>query len=405
MAQLRRHSVLAPLGSIRAAIASCEPDFILPCDDDAAMQLCALYAKAGRARWSEDSIRDRIGQSLGVPDAYARMARRGELAVLAAQLGVRTPATGSIETPGDLQCWLEQYGFPAVLKLDTTWGGQGVTIVDSGVEARRVFAILRARPPILRSLARMLLDRDLRYTLRALSRRRPSITVQQFIDGTPANRAVACWNGRVLAGTSVEALCTHHATGPATVVRLIDNPEMAATAARLVQHLGISGLWGLDFVVERATGAAYLIEVNPRATPTCHLAFGTSPSLPLALYRKITPRPPHAVPTAIDSAVVAMFPGEWQRDPFSAYLKSAYHDVPWREPKLVRDGTDRPWAERGIAARWWAERRRTSLPARGVLDVAPGAGAVPAPAASGVRAVSGHEPRSRIAASAADRST
>jgi len=406
VARIRRHSVLAPLYAIRAAIASCEPDLILPCDDDAALQLCALYAKTDPAQRSEELIRDRIGRSLGVPDGYSRMALRGQLAVLAAELGVRTPATAEIATRGDLRCWLEQYGFPAVLKLDATWGGLGVAVVDSLSAAQRVFDLMKSRPPLAKSVMRTLLDRDPRYTLRALSPRRPSITVQKFIHGTPANRAVACWNGSVLAGTSVDALRTQHATGPATVVRVVDNPEMTASAAQLVRRLGVSGLWGFDFVKETTTGAAYLIEVNPRATPTCHLSIGADRSLPLALFSQITARPPRALPTAIHQSIIAMFPGEWQRDPFSTYLVSAYHDVPWHESKLVRDGTDRPWAERGMLARLWARHRPQVPVARGALPAG-------APATLLVAESTAIEPpsngadksHSQIGRSVADRST
>ena len=104
-------------------------------------------------------------------------------------------------------------------------------------------------------------------------------------------------------------------------------------------------------------GQEHLIEVNPRATPICHLAVGNDRSLPLALYSELTGRPPRDQPFAINQSVIAMFPGEWQRDSSSPYLRSAYHDVPWPEANLVRDGIDGPWAERGLVARLWARRR------------------------------------------------
>jgi hypothetical protein len=37
-----------------------------------------------------------------------------------------------------------------------------------------------------------------------------------------------------------------------------------------------------------------------------------------------------------DKDEIAIFPREWLRDPASPWLKSAYHDVPWDDPEVVR---------------------------------------------------------------------
>ncbi|MGB5081500.1 MAG: ATP-grasp domain-containing protein, partial [Burkholderiales bacterium] len=162
---------------------------------------------------------------------------------------------------------------------------------------------------------------------------------------------------------SVEAIRTQHATGPATVVRVIENPEMSEAARRLVRRLGVSGLWGIDFILEKSTGAAYLIEMNPRATPICHLPLGAGRNLPAALYAQLAGSPPPALPATIEGDVIAMFPGEWSRNPASPYLRSGYHDMPWDEPGLIRDCIDRPWSERGLIARLWARMRaKASMP-------------------------------------------
>jgi hypothetical protein len=155
----------------------------------------------------------------------------------------------------------------------------------------------------------------------------------------------------VLAGISVAALQTQSPTGPATVVQVIDNEDMAAAATKLVRALGLTGLCGLDFVIDTDTNAAYLIELNPRATPICHLPLGAGRHLPLALYSRLVGKPAASIAPAIGNGVIAMFPAEWRRDPLSPYLRSSFHDVPWTEIGLVRDCVDLPWEHRGIAAR------------------------------------------------------
>lgn len=342
--RIHHAGALAPLRSLRAAIGDAAPDFIVPCDDDAALHLQRLHADA-----PSSALGRLVERSLGTPASCTLATVRGELMRMARAEGVRVPATERVATPDDLDAWAAQHRFPAVLKVDRSWGGFGVTIVQDLAQAHAALGQATRRSP-WRALVQLLLRRDPSQLLR-LGGTHPGVTIQAFIAGVPANRAVACWQGEVLAGTSVVALQTRSPTGPATVVRAVANAEMAETAARLVRALGLSGLCGLDFVIEAATGAAWLIEVNPRATPICHLPLGAGRDLPAALHARLTGRAVRLDAPSISADVIAMFPGEWCRDPRSPYLGSAFHDVPWSETELVRDCVDLPWEERGLAAR------------------------------------------------------
>lgn len=346
--RVHRHRALAPLGSLRDAIAAAIPDLIVPCDDGAALHLDALHRQAGSER-SGQTLRTLIELSLGAPAACTLATSREALMALASSLGVRHPGTAAIEGPAELAAWIGRHGLPAVLKLNRSWGGQGVAIVHTLAEAQAALARL-CSPPSLRTLAvRLLLDRDWTPLWNRVTGPDPAVSVQNFIAGTPANRAVACWRGEVLAGTSVEAVETQDATGPATVVRVIDNREMTEAARRLVAHLGLSGFWGFDFVL--GANAACLIEVNPRATPVCPLPAGDD--LPASLLGALTGQS-CAIARSVAHEVIALFPGETRRQPDSVHLYSAWHDVPWNEPALVQDCLAKPWAERGWIARLWA---------------------------------------------------
>jgi hypothetical protein len=351
---------LRPIASLRAAIRAAEPDLIVPCDDNAAVHLHRLYEESVGEVDAGYGPRALIARSLGVPEACSLATRRGSLLALAADAGVRIPATAVAATRSELRDWLAQHGVPAVMKIDCSWGGQGVAIVHSQDEALHAFGLMAARPSIVKAATRTLLERDPSLLLRALKGTRRSVTLQKFVSGRPANRAVACWHGRVLAGISVEALETQHLTGPATVVRVIENAEMSGAVVRLVRRLGISGLWGADFVLDSTSGAAYLIEMNPRATPICHLPLGMGRDLPAALYAQLTGSPPPTIAATIDHDVIALFPGEWRRKAASSHVRHDYHDVPWDEPGVVRDGIRQPWAERGWLARLRARTRPKS---------------------------------------------
>jgi ATP-grasp domain len=355
--RLHRHDVLRPLRALRAALLAAKPDLVIPCDDEAAVLLQQLHARCDEAEPDDRALSALIRRSLGSPAACLLATSRGSLLALAAELGIRVPHTSPVATPQALDDWLARRPLPAVIKIDGSWGGRGVAITHSHDEAQGAFARLSARPTLRNALVRALLDRDLAPLRSALRHDAPPVTLQDHVSGHPANRAVACWHGEVLAGTSVLALRTQQATGPATVVRVIDNAEMEEAVRRLVRRLGLSGLWGVDFVIEAATGAAYLIEVNPRATPITHLALGPGHDLPAALLAALGGPNGHAPREPIGRDVIALFPGEWQRDAASEHLHRAHHDIPWAEPALVRDGLLRPWAERGWMARSWARLR------------------------------------------------
>lgn len=355
------YSAVGPLASLRAAITSAAPDLVIPCDDNAAVHLNQLYLSTTGDDPASNALRALLARSLGTPAACTLATARGEFMALAADEGVRIPQTCIARTEEELADWLAQHRLPCVIKIDSTWGGQGVAIVRSHEEARRAFVLMASSPSLGSALARLLLDRDLSPLLNVLKRAKRTVTLQEFIVGTPANRAVACWQGQVLAGNSVEAIQTQHATGPATVVRVIENTEMNETAQKLVRRLGLSGLWGIDFVLEAGTGAAHMIELNPRATPISHLALGSGRSLPAALIARFTGALPPLPASTIEQEVIALFPGEWRRDPASAHLSCAHHDIPWDEPGLVQDCIATPWAERGWVARLWALLRPRSL--------------------------------------------
>jgi hypothetical protein len=55
--------------------------------------------------------------------------------------------------------------------------------------------------------------------------------------------------------------------------------------------------------------------------------------------------------------VIALFPQEWHSDPASEYLATAYHDVPWREPRLVKACVDFYVARK----RWYSPQRLVKL--------------------------------------------
>lgn len=327
---------LAPLRSLEHAITATNPAFLVSGDDLATWHLHCLYFAKQLLGNPGAAICSLIERSLGSPQHYRVVDDRGAFMQLSKEEDLRIPRTVTISNSAELNPCVAQVGFPAVLKANGTSGGSGVRVVQNSEEAARAVRLLEAPPLLARAAKRAIFDRDRTLVWPALQRKRSKVTAQSFIRGREATSALACWKGKVLASLHFEVLQKSHASGHATVLRRIEHPEMAAAAEKMVRRLELSGLHGFDFMLEADSRAAYLIEINPRATQVGHLSFGPGHDLPSALVSAATNLPLSAAPKISENDTIALFPQEWLRDPASPFLRSGYHDVPWEEPELLR---------------------------------------------------------------------
>ena len=327
---------LDALTSFADAISAAKPDLIVPGDDLATQHLHLLYGQEQRKGEAGATVCALIERSLGTSDGFAVINARTKFMELAQSEGIRVPRTEVIQDSSDLKKWFSHTDSPAVLKSDGSSGGDGVRVARTFEDAERALRSLQAPPLVVRAVKRALFDQDMRLLRPALLRRRSTVNAQVFIAGREANTAVACWKGEVLASLHFEVINKVGSAGHATVVRLIDNEEMSAAAQKIVRRLNLSGVHGFDFMLESHTGIAYLIEINPRATQVGHLALGLGRDIPAALYSAVSGQAVHPAPRVTEDDTIALFPQEWIRDPASTFLQSAYHDVPWDKPKLIR---------------------------------------------------------------------
>lgn len=326
---------LAPLRSLRSAIADAAPDLIVSGDDLATRHLHRLYDHERQDGKTGSAICELIERSLGAAESFPISYARAGFMELAEQEGIRIPKTEVIGHIDDLKNWIIENAFPAVLKANGTSGGDGVRVVRTVEEAERALRFLQAPPRFLRAAKHALMDDDLTLLSPSLRRQKFVVNAQAFIEGREATSAVACWEGKVVAALHFEVIRKRSSSGPATVVRLIENAEMSAAAEKMAARLHLSGIHGFDYMLEEQTGHAYLIEINPRATQVGHLALGSGRDIPAALYAAVSGEAAHPAPRVTEKETIALFPQEWIRDPESPYLRSAYHDVPWEEPELI----------------------------------------------------------------------
>ena len=346
-----------PLASLEAAVLAARPDLLVPCDDLATFRVQQL---AGRSLDNPrlSPILSVIERSLGTASRLSKLTARAHVLDVAAAAGIAVPANSPIASAGELRAWFAAHGFPAYLKADGTSGGIGVRPVRTYDEAEAAFRILDAPPGALRALKRMAIDRDPTLLGPLVRRQRPSISVQQAVCGAEANSAVFCWEGRVLAGITVQVLTTLYERGPSTVLRRIHNAAMERAAELLASRLQLSGFYGFDFMLDEQSGAPWLLEMNSRATQIAHLALGVDQDLAAAAFGAISGMPIQRRPLLTKAETIALFPQEWHRDASSPLIQSAYHDVPWEAPALVCAYVNQTAGRRQmLTSQYWRELR------------------------------------------------
>jgi hypothetical protein len=348
-------NALTARASLIAAIRKARPDLIVPCDDGTVFLLHEIHAE-------QPDLRAVIERSLGHPDAFAVLESRDRLQRVAAELGIRVPRGFAVDSTARAAQGFADFAQQAVLKLDGTYGGEGVSVVRTQEESAAAFVAAQSATSALVAVKRAVINRDPYAFWTWRKRARARITMQQYIIGVPANIMVACWQGQVLAQVSVEALSCQGATGAANIVRRISRPDFGAAASALAARLKLSGFFGLDFMIERDTDLAYLIEMNPRCTQLGHLQFPDQGNLASALCARISGQPPVPSALTIREPVIAFFPQAWRWKLAGPEWTRAFHDIPWGEDELIRILLGEPWPDRLWLARLYHRFRPPQKP-------------------------------------------
>jgi ATP-grasp domain len=317
------------LTSIKAAIADWSP-FLLVCNDDVAIrELHRIYSQACiETDTPESSLIELIESSLGDCRSFPISRSKNQLISAAQELKILCPPTDVVNSYQDID-QLGRIVYPVLIKLDDSWGGLSVRLARNQRELLRGTLELSFPHNWHWSLKRLAAQVIQHLPNRWRPRLPQNINIQSYILGRPANRAVVCWNGRILAGISVEALETRSQFGPTTLARILDHAELAEAAEKIVASQKLSGFLGFDFILDHEN-RAWLLEMNPRATPTCHLRF-KAPSLPSSLFLAVTGEQPNSDIREVSQDTIALFPNRVSQQSLHPY----FDDVPDEEPKFI----------------------------------------------------------------------
>lgn len=307
------------------------PDLIIPGDEEAVFGLqqmaflCESIPGFG--------FLGRLIRKSTVPKDKGRVLfSKSEFMKLCQRMGIPTPRTRVIKVISDLNGFVNEVGFPLVLKSDFGYGASGVRICSSLIEAERAF----------HDLTKDSFSRKLKSLLRHLFLITPeherTVSGQQYIEGCVGMSPFSALNGKILAMNPMLKKETFPGkTGPSSVVTHFENSQICEFSKQLVSELGYTGFGSFDFILDQ-NGKIFIIEMNPRPVPVSHFtAEQAGVSLSIEFYKATQENHQIDAQTAVSHQdyTIALFPNEERRDPKSAYLGHGTYDIPTDDPGLV----------------------------------------------------------------------
>ena len=330
-----RYSLTRPLKSLREAIVRSAPDLIIPCDDIVVEHLIALRNEASAREPKDERFLAITDGAMSPNESCQTFLSRAGLISLAREAGVRAPLTETIDSADQAVEWLARHGGPAFMKLDGSCGGHGAREVRSPEEARAAFADLKTGPSLLAAAKEIAIEQVFSKAKHRLGLVEPIVSIQKAVPGEQANCSFACWKGEVLSVIAVKVLQTERPLGIATHVKVVESEAMRQTAARLARRLNLSGVFGLDFILDQATGEPWLIELNARPTQVSHFRLGAATDTIGELIQAISGERPVFHQSPFGDAKVALFPHQLRSKRRAPPDFDFVDDLPFAHPKLL----------------------------------------------------------------------
>lgn len=306
------------------------PDFVIPGDEDAILALQRLSNGLAAIPFLK-KISGIIRLSLPSKDYDELMLSKSNFQKKCVEWGIRTPENIVIENIQSALLASYLLSYPVVLKYDMGYGSSGVHICQSEfelIEKMRYFKMTSLSKKIKNFLKELLFV--------SIFSGKNIISLQQYIQGVHGQVPFCSNKGKVFAHNIMSSLKIHPTeTGATTVSRGIENQELDCYLTSFVKKTNYTGFGSLEFIMEEKTGLPYVIELNPRPTPTCHISNQIiTNDLCEYLFKGLNFIKSE---TAIfKDYTLAMFPGEQKRDPHSTFLTNAYHDIPNNDLALLQ---------------------------------------------------------------------
>jgi hypothetical protein len=309
--------------ALAATVRATSPWLIIPGDDTALrlLELLVLAPPDGMSSALHFELMALIVTSLGDPAHYRKSIDKTLFPKAVEALGVRVAPWIVARSVPEVEQFAVTVGYPIVLKRNHSWASTGVRICANSAELTPAFAAL------------LKATRD-----EFDSSGTEGLLAQTYVNGTTKFYTCVAWKGSLVAGYAGETLVWSEGFGGVpTVNRYHRDDRLRAAATRLIAGFGISGFVAAEFIADRDTDDAWVIEINRRLVGGSHRGGPMRVDHWAALRAVLTST---SMPTRADldpgeEHICVNFPQEWLRDPKSHWLREHPVDVPWDEPELI----------------------------------------------------------------------
>ncbi|MBN1859369.1 ATP-grasp domain-containing protein [Candidatus Bipolaricaulota bacterium] len=266
---------------------------------------------------------DRIKQltRTTIPDlkTIMRLHDKAQLAELANKIGVATPETYAPSTPDEAREIIANIDGPVIIKQRQSSGASGMRRLESRKEIEDWYFHL--------------------VSINHTSNANLPI-IQRIIDGETICTLELANQGDVVGEVLIRTLRSHPREEGSSVFReSIRQPACEDAAAKVLRELRFSGLCGFDFIIESGTGTPYLVDGNPRQTPSLNLAYHAGCDMIGAWLDIAAGRTPETLPLCREGV----------------RTKTQFGDFVWLLESYL--GSLKDWrGERKLRKEWWASK-------------------------------------------------
>ncbi len=306
------------------------PDLIVPGDEDTILALQRLTKFFEKLPFFK-KISNLINFSLPSKSSDSILLSKSNFQGKCQEWGLRTPKNFVLNKGEDVFEMAAQIGFPIVLKHDSGYGGSGVFILNNSEELKK-HVLLKKDLSFFDKMREFIKN----FFFVSIFNGENRISLQQYIEGDVGQSPFCAYKGIVFGFNPMIRLHTYPGkTGPAAVSRGYENVDIEFFVKKIVKELDYTGFGSVEYIIEKNTGKLFIIELNPRPTPTVHISSEVVPNdLCEMFYNGINSLPVEC--NKFKPYTLAMFPGEKKRDPMSIFLKESYHDIPLNDPDLLK---------------------------------------------------------------------